>query len=95
MFFGWHFLNVAACSLNSASNDPGFATLAEGVAGNVNKEPSDFAGGRGWPSRSPPTALTTQSNSFASHCFNGFYFLGYAIFVVPMAPLKANGAWSK
>jgi hypothetical protein len=44
MFFGWHFLNVAACSLNSASNDPGFATLAEGIAGKSNTEPSDFAG---------------------------------------------------
>jgi hypothetical protein len=25
----------------------------------------------------------------------GFYFFKYAIFVVPMVPLKANGAWSK
>ena len=36
-----------------------------------------------------PAALRRRARTADS------YFFGYAIFVVPMVPLKANGAWSK
>ena len=43
-----------------------------------------------------------SASEFVFHVFGmvvfgvvGFYFFRYLIFVVPMVPLKANGAWSK
>ena len=68
----------------------GRAVLADGTAGNGNTEPSSWAAAtRACPKQ--PSRVTNVRMVF----IKGFYFFRYLIFVVPMEPLKAKGAWSK